>query len=331
MRGGTGDGPGKAEDLVRLERGGAIDGSEVGAPAGQGAGLVEEQGVRDGQTLERAAALDKHPPFGTTGHPRNDRSGYRQDQGARRCNHEYSETPQRIAGPDPARGRQQHRDGHEGHGVAVREPRPRAALLLGGFHHPDDACEGAVFSGGTGDHFDGRARVQHAAADCLARRPFPDCGLAGQGGLVKVGRMAERAVDRDDFTMPDHQLVANAYVSEVDVLPLLPVEPVRALRRVGEQCGDLPLRARLRVRLQHAPAGQHERNDGRNQRFAEPECEANGEEGEQIDPGLPSQQRSCAVDEQGEDIRGNAADPDPASEVRIAELAGRPAAKESQC
>ncbi len=95
---------------------------------GKRARLVDDEGANAGERLQRPPPFDQDPDLGRPRDARDDGDRHRQDQRARRGDHENGQGPDRIAAPEPCATGEGDRQGQEGHGEPVREPRRRSLL-----------------------------------------------------------------------------------------------------------------------------------------------------------------------------------------------------------
>ena len=105
--------------------------------------------------------------------PGHDRDGRRQDQRARRRDHEHGERADRVAGDEPRGAGDHERDRDEDHRVPVRDADERRLLPLRLLDQPHDAGVRALGGGRDRAEVDGATRVHRAGADLVALRAAP--------------------------------------------------------------------------------------------------------------------------------------------------------------
>ena len=88
-------------------------------PLGQRAGLVEEHDVPGGQSFESAAALDDDADVRGAAQAGHDRDRGREQQWARRRDHEHGDGADRVPAERPGRTRKDERERHEEDGEPV--------------------------------------------------------------------------------------------------------------------------------------------------------------------------------------------------------------------
>jgi hypothetical protein len=306
----------------------AFDRDDACAPAGQRAGLVEEQNRRLREAFQRAAALDQHAALRAARHARHDRDRHRENQRTRRRDDEHRERAADVAGREPRAARDEQRNHDEARRVAIRDAHGRAALALRALDHPYDAGKRAVAGGRARHHFERRAGVDHAAACGFARTSPLRGRFAGQHRFVQFRVAGECAVDRDALAAAHQQPVAEDDRTRSDGPPFAMLEPRRPPRRAAEQRGHLALRAALRVLLQRPPAREHQCDDRGGQRLVEREREPDREPREHVDAGLPARDRLGDGDRQREQHGQRAEQPHEARERRQAERDARAAGGE---
>ena len=184
------EGANDAKRLVDAPAGRGLDPQDARSANRQCAGLVEDDGARPRQRLEREPALHQDATARRARDARNigDRSG--KDQRAwRRC-HEDGKPANRIAGKAP-RIRESERDGQKQEREPVRHPDGRRLGGLRCRRHPHDAGVGAFAFCCRRLKRKRLTCVDSAAAHRLALAPRDGYRLAGEGQLA-VSRCAMR-------------------------------------------------------------------------------------------------------------------------------------------
>ena len=141
---------GEPEELPLRPAAPGHDFSYLGRADGQGAGLVEQDGPRLAERLDRTGALDNHSRARgarEAGHQR-DRRGENQRAGG--CDHDDSQPPHGIAAQRPSEPRGQQCHGKEEAGVPVGHPHHRRPLRLRLLDQPNQRGVRAVARGPVG-------------------------------------------------------------------------------------------------------------------------------------------------------------------------------------
>ena len=114
------------------------DPGDRGAGAGEGAGLVEDDGVGGGDRLEEPAALDGDLPTARLPHGREDREGHCQLEGAGEVDHQHRQRPGKAAGQKIGEDAPAEGIGHQFIGDAGGLQLGARLQLFRLFDHPDD-------------------------------------------------------------------------------------------------------------------------------------------------------------------------------------------------
>ena len=238
-----GKGLGCGGDVDKLGLAYARGADELGhgeGAVGQGAGLVEHDGLGGAQGLQVVRPLHQNAEARCPADAAEERQRYGDDQCAGARHHEEGESAQDPVGPLTAEQQRGHDGEYSGHahddgGVHAGEAGDEvlgACLLLGGvFHQFQDAAYRGVLEG-LGGAYDEFGRQVHAAGDDLvawARRAGHR--LAGERRRVNLAFAGQhRAVERDALTGHDDELVVGGQLEGIDLLELPLFHDVGELR-----------------------------------------------------------------------------------------------------
>ena len=323
---------GEPQQVLAGDRAVALDRRQPGPPAGQRAGLVEQQDLAAGQRLERAAALDQDAVAGGARDAGDDRDRRRQDQRAGCGDHEHRERAHRIARGDPGGAGDRERQRHEQDRVAVGQPDERRFLGLRRLHQADDAGVGALLGGGAGPEIERVAGVERAAARPLAGLTRDRQRLAGQRRFVEHrGAAHDHAVDRHDLAGAHQQAIAGPDLGERDLDQRAVRVAVGIRRRSGEQAVQLAAGALLGEVLERAAARDHQRDHDARQHLAEHERARHRQHRDQVNPELAAREVADHRDQHHGQHRHRRARPDPIGGVRRAGEPDRGPAREAGC
>ena len=215
------EGANDAKHLVNAPAGRGLDPQDARPANRQRAGLVEDDGARPRQRLEREPALHQDATARCARDARNigDRSG--EDQRAwRRC-HEDGKPANRIAGKGPRDSGESERDGQKQEREPVRYPDGRRFGGLRCRRHPHDAGVGAFAFRCRRLKRKRLTHVDSAAAHRLALASRDGDRLAGEGRLVEHRvRVREDTVDRHDLAGAHEKPVADRDVRNRNVAHL---------------------------------------------------------------------------------------------------------------
>ena len=227
---------GIAENLVFGEARRRLDAGELRLALGEGAGLVDDDGVDRGHALERLGVADEDAGLGAAAgrhHDRDrrgkaERAGAGDDEDADRGDERIGERRRRADGEPDDEG--ENRDGdHRRHEIRrdlVGEALDRRARALRLGDHGDDAGERRLGTGAVDAHVEAAGAVERAAGDAVVPALLDRQRLAGEERLVDGAPAFEHdAVDRDLVAGADAEDVADRDVGER--------ESPRSCRRAG--------------------------------------------------------------------------------------------------
>ena len=221
------DGVGHRVGEVLLEAGGQLqnfalaatgegdDLDHLGGSAGQGAGLVEDDGVSLGQGLEVLAALDGDMACAALAHGRKNGQRHGELEGAGEIDHQAGDGAGGVPGQGVGDDGSTETPGDQTIGQSQRTVLGAGLQLLGLLDHGHDLVVAVCAALGLGGQ-DALALFHHSAGvdggtDGLAHRH----GLAGQSGLVDHGfALDDGAVQRDHVAGADDDLVARVDLGE---------------------------------------------------------------------------------------------------------------------
>ncbi len=147
VRGHAVDRGGEREQLGGLVISIRDDIANVGCSHREGAGLVEQDGARLAERLDRSGALDDHAVAGGAREAGHERDRRREDQRARRGDRQR---PDGVAADRPREASGDHRRGQEEPGVAVGHPHERRAVRLRLLDQADECRISALGRGSAG-------------------------------------------------------------------------------------------------------------------------------------------------------------------------------------
>ena len=165
-----------------------LDGDQARSADRQRAGLVEQNGMRLRQGIERRAALDDDAAACRLRHAGDERDRRSQYERARCGDHQNGETANRISRQHPRQPGDHDRHRQQQQRVAVRQTNERRLGGLRGGDQPDDAGVGALLGRRRRRDLEGVARVERAAAGALAGLARDRDRLAGQRRLRRRRR-----------------------------------------------------------------------------------------------------------------------------------------------
>ena len=202
---------------------------------GQGAGLVEGDGLQVAQGFQDGTALDQQA-LARTGRQagRNGRRG-RDHQGAGAGDQQKSQRPVNPGAPilpgQQGRGQgDEQRDGHHRRhidpGETVDEAGNRGLGLLRFFHQADDAGDGIVFRALGDFELQRRFEVDGAGEDLVARALAARHGFAVHRGFVQAGLpLPDHAIGRHPVARTDQQEIADLHLIGRDFPGGAPLDP----------------------------------------------------------------------------------------------------------
>ena len=257
-----------ADAFRRLDRG------EGRLAEGEGAGLVDDDGVDGGEALQRRGIAHQHAGLRAApgGDHDRDRRGKAEraragdDQHGHGRHQRISELRRRSEYQPSEEG--DHRDGdhrwHEiaGHGIGKRLDRRPRALCVG--DHGDDLRERGLGAGAIDAHVEAAGAVQRAARHAVAGLLLHGHRLAGEERLIDgAASLDDGAVDRDLVAGPHAQDIADLDRGELHRLGLAVLQHAqRGLGRKVEQRANGAAGPLAGPELEHL-AEQHQRDDDR--------------------------------------------------------------------
>jgi len=249
----------EAEQAVLVAAVRRPDRDDLGKAVGQGSGLVEGHRAGAGELLERGPAFDDHAVARPTAHPGDERDRRRDEQRARRRDHEHLGEPGRLTGQRPAQAGEAEGDGREGHRVAIGKPNHRRLALGRRLHHLDDALVLALLRGGRGPQGDGPGPVDAPREQGVTLGVLHRHALARERGLVHGRRLGlQDPVDRDHLAGAHAEEIADADLADGHVDHRTPVQDaMRGHRGALEQRAEFPLRPPAGIVLERFAAGEH--------------------------------------------------------------------------
>ncbi len=216
----------------------------VGSPVGEGARLVEDDGVHTARGLERRAAPDEDARLGGPPGADHDRGGCRETHGAWARDDEDGDRGddgirQRRLGSErePGRERDGGQDEHEGHEAGadgVRQARDGRLGPLRGLDHAHDLGEDRVTADPRGAHDEAAAAIEGRADDRVVDRAQDGHRLAREHRLIDArGALDQDSVHGDGLPGADPQQVSGSHIGDrhIDLdrrgRARLPVDAVR--------------------------------------------------------------------------------------------------------
>ena len=256
-----------------MSRSAAFQGGDVtlspslGSALGQGARLVEGDGIDLRQPLQRGAPLDQHAQPRQPCRRRQNGRGRRQHQttGAGhdqhgQCGHDVDRRGRPFPEPaprSPGVGRQEHQQGRRQHGgkeppgEPIGRPFQGGLVSLGLGQELDHLAHGRLAANLLDPDFEPTELVDRPREDRVSGALVDRQALAREDGLIDGGPAPEhRSVGRDPLSRPDHQHVAGHDRVGRDLrLLAIPEQPSRS-RPILQQLLDRPLRPPEGERLQ---------------------------------------------------------------------------------
>ena len=242
---------GEAQHLVAAPAVERHDAREARRGLGEGAGLVEDDGVGGGDLLEVTRALDREAGLGALAHRGEHGDGARELEGARVVDHE------RGAGLDEApRGechdaRKQEVPRHDGVGQVLAAALGLALEVLGLLDHGDDGAQLGAACAVLDAHEDLAVLHRGAGVDRVAHGALDGQRLAGEVGLVDHGQAAlDRAVHADGHAGADDHEIAPGQLARRDGDLLVALDALGVLGHGKQRVDELVLGAGLGVVLE---------------------------------------------------------------------------------
>ncbi|OIQ77248.1 hypothetical protein GALL_410640 [mine drainage metagenome] len=267
----------------------AHDGDDLRGASCEGAGLVERGGPDPRETFERATVLDDDPVLGGAGHAGHEGDRRRDEQRARRRDNQHLGEPDALAGDRPRDPGDHERHEGERHRNPVGEPHERRLGLRGLPDQRDDRLVLGVGRRGRRPDTHPRGAVDGAGHQRVVAHVLDRHRLPGERRLVEGRSIGQQhAVDGDDLTRLDHQLVADRDRVDVDVLDGAVLgDPVRDARGTLEQGAQLTTRTARRIVLQGSTTGQHEDDDDGRPVLPDDHGRDDRRDGQDVDPPGP--------------------------------------------
>ena len=216
---------GEAQHLVGVDAVDRDDVDERHAAGGDGAGLVEDDGVDLAGRLEDLRALDEDAELRAAAGADEQSGGGGEAEGAGAGDDEDGDGGGErggggLAGAEPeAEGAdgEGDDDGDEHGGDLVGEPLDRGLAVLGVGDEPGDLGEGGVGADPGGPHDEAAAGVDGGAGDGVAGADFDGDGFAGEQRRVDGGgAFLDDAVGGDLLAGPDDEPVADGELADRD-------------------------------------------------------------------------------------------------------------------
>ena len=259
--------------LLPARRG--LDRGQCGPALGQGARLVDDQGVHLLEGLEGLRVADQHSKAGAPAHAHHDRHGSGEAQGARARDDEDAHRRHQPVGQarlgthqrphHEARRRDRDDRGHEVRRHPVRQSLDGRPAPLRLTDHADDLREEGVRTDTFGADHQRPGAVQGCADHAVAHALFHGHRLPAHHRLVhRAATIDHHTVDRDLLTRADAQAVVGLHAVEGDVR-LAPVggdEP-RGLGRHTQQGPQGAARPAARAQLEDLTQQDERRDHGR--------------------------------------------------------------------
>ena len=295
------EGGGGLHDLFLSKAGAADHVCEGGLAVGEGAGLIEDEGLAGADVLENGGIADEDAAAGGEGDGAEHGDGDADQERARGGDGEYGEEAVGFAGDGPRGGGDGDGEGGVPRAETVAEAAEFGALVLGIFHDLDDAGEARILGQAGGADGDGGFAV-HGAGDDFGAGGFADgVRLAGEVRLVHDSVAFEHiAIGGDGFVGEDDQVVADGDLGDGDVLKtafaLLVGDVGEAFGEGGEGAGG----ASGGPGFEGSAAGEHEHDDGADQVLGGEDGGNDGHAGEQVRAEIEGDHFAGELPEQGE-------------------------------
>ena len=244
------------------------------AAQGQRARLVEDDGVRPADRLERLGAPEEDARLGGPPRADHDGRGGGQAHGARAGDHDDADEGRererqvrfrtRREPDDERRAGDDQDQRHEDLADTVGEALQRHLGALGPFDEVDDRGQDGVPPDARGPHHEGPGRVERRPDDRVAGRLVHRRRLTGEHRFVdRRGALDDHAIDRHPLARPHTQQVADAHdlQQHVDLLPVL--QASRGAWLQPDEAADGVARLALGPRLEPPPEQHQPDDDGR--------------------------------------------------------------------
>ncbi len=247
------------------------DGADRGVTDGQGARLVEDDGVDTAGRLEGGATPDEHATLGGATRAHHHGGGRGQPHGAGTGDDEHTDGRDQRQGegrfwsegcPGHERRRRQHDDrGHEPLDDAIGHTLDGRLRSLRLAHHAHDLAQHGVTADVGGAQHDGAAPVEGGADDHVAGTAGDRQRLTGEHRLVDAAAAVhDDTVDRHLLTGSDAHEVAGSDSFDGHVQLDVTVDAPSGARTQSHQGGDRATGLRLGTCL-HPAAGEDEADD----------------------------------------------------------------------
>ena len=192
-----------------------------GMAGGDGAGLVQHNGIDVVQILQRLGALDEYAELGGLAGADHDGHGRGQTQRAGAGDDQHGDGVgegelEAVAGDHPDDGghkRDAHDHGHEHAADLVGKAGDGRFGGAGVVHEADDLRERGIVAHARGAEAEGTVFVDGGGDDRVANMLFHGDALAGDGGLIDVAKaLDDLAVHGDALAGPDDHDVAGDHL-----------------------------------------------------------------------------------------------------------------------
>ena len=244
VRGHAVDRGGEREQLGGLVISIRDDIANVGRSDREGAGLVEQDGARLAERLDRSGALDDHAVAGGAREAGDERDRRREDQRARRGDHDDRQRPDGVAADRPREASGDHRRGEKEPGVAVGHPHERRAVRLRLLDQADERRISALGRGSVGANVKRGAGVRRPAQHRHSRPDRDGQRLAAQRARIDNSLGPDDGpVDRHDLAGSHDHDVARLDLGDGHLLELVADPQLRDLRGALDQRRELTARA----------------------------------------------------------------------------------------
>jgi hypothetical protein len=284
VRGEAVDRGGQPQEFPRREAVERHDLADLGRADGQRAGLVEQHGPRLAERLDRTGALDDHTAARGARHAGHQRDRRRENQRARRRDHDDGERALRVAAERPRQARGEHGDGQEDARIAVGHAYERGALRLGLLDQPDQCGVRALGGGTVGAHVERAARIGAAAHHRHSGMERDGQRLAAEGARVHDGLAADDgAVDGNDLSRADEHRVTGLHAVDGDLLERAIDPQLGDARRPLHEERELAARAPGGGGLQGGAAGEHQADERAGELLAERQRADHRDERDRVD------------------------------------------------
>ena len=214
------------------------------------------------ERLDRSGALDDHAVAGGAREAGHERDRRREDQRARRGDHNDRQRPDGVAADRPREASGDHRRGEKEPGVPVGHPHERRAVRLRLLDQAHERRISALRRGPVGANVKRGAGVRRPAQHRHSRPDRDGQRLAAQRARIDNSLGPDDGpVDRHDLSGSHDHDVARLDPGDGHLLELVADTQLRDLRGALNQRRELTARARRRDVLERRAAGKHQTND----------------------------------------------------------------------